>query len=80
MSAATEVFHLSTHRERLEYAWNVRARKVDWIGLESAIRDVYADRREGRLTDAEALDLISEYVGAFTRRGEPARDFEREGR
>lgn len=61
-----------THRERLDQMWDRLHKRAapDWLGMESGIRDVFMDLRDGKLTEHEALSAISEYVGAATGRGE----------
>ena len=46
--------------------------KTDWLGMESAIRDVFKANVENEINNFQALNYISEIVGAFTGRGFPA--------
>jgi len=57
------------HGERLEEVWSSKPNRVDWRGLELAIRGVLGEFKQGSLVEHETLLLIDKYLAAFTRRG-----------
>jgi hypothetical protein len=48
--------------------------RMNWLGLESRIRDILGEAAGGDYTHAEALVRISAAVAAYTRRGDVLED------
>ena len=68
MNTTTQQVHQSIIKgiEKLE---GKQRQLMDWPGLEQHIRNVLTDYRSNELSPEAALGLISEYLGAHTRRG-----------
>lgn len=47
----------------------VHAAKMEWTKLEMALRDTLASAKAGELQASEALYIVSDYIGAYTKRG-----------
>lgn len=45
--------------------------RMDWIGMEQTIRDVFEARANCEVDDFHTLLYISEIIGSFTKRGYP---------
>jgi len=52
-------------QDEIDRAWDSKSIKMDWLGMEKAIRDVYSLD----LLDSTKLRLIHDILAAFTKRG-----------
>lgn len=52
-------------QKRIDDAWDTKAIKIDWLGLETLLRDILSSD----LVDSEKVKLSQEAISAFTRRG-----------
>lgn len=57
---------VATLQDRIKLAWESRSIKMDWLGLETLIRDVYD--LENVSSDFK-LELIRDALAAYTKRG-----------
>ena len=54
---------------RINKQWENKSPKMDWTGLEQSILDVLRLAAKQKTSPQQALTMIDEFVGAYTRRG-----------
>jgi hypothetical protein len=59
---------LENLKAQIEKEWNNKP-KMDWLQLETSIREVYIYLDREEITKAQALSMIAEIIEVYTRRG-----------
>lgn len=66
--------------EIIKNQWEIKSIKMDWLKMESTLRDILTCYKNSQNTNpepmsaVEALTLIDECVAAFTKRGNVLKD------
>ena len=55
--------------ETIQAAWMSRSIKVEWLLLETTLRQILKNYKDNHLNPTDALMLVDEAVAAFTKRG-----------